>query len=208
MHTGELISAPASTLPHGKAVPEELCWYALRTQPRHEKRVAAHIQRKGVTIFLPLVAEVHRWSDRRKTLQVPLFPGYVFVRVAATSEVRLVVLRTTGAIGFIGLGGCGIPIPEKQIEDIQKLLAHDVSCVLYPFLRVGQRVRIHGGCLDGLEGILVARNSDRSLIISLDTIQQSLAIRIEGYDVEILSPPHSSRCVSNRSTVRHSESLR
>ena len=189
MHTGALIPAQPPALPHGRLEPEELCWYALRTQPRHEKKVATQLQQKSVTMFLPLVTEVHRWSDRTKTLRLPLFPGYVFVRMVATPEVRLLVLRTAGAIGFVGAGGNGTPIPDKQIEAVETILAHNVPCALYPFLRVGQRVRIHGGCLEGLEGILVARNADRSLVISLETIQQSLAIRIDGYDVEILSPP-------------------
>jgi len=172
--------APAENLPH---------WYALRTQPRHEKKVATHLQQKAVPLFLPLLTEIHRWSDRRKTVRLPLFPGYVFVRVGTENDERLAVLRTGGVISFVGFGGCPAPIPDKQIEDIQKLLAHDVPCALFPFLREGQRVRIRGGCLDGLEGLLVSRHADRSLVISLGAIQQSLALRIEGYDVEILAPP-------------------
>ena len=187
------ISELASALPIVQAVREEPRWYALQTYPRHEKKVAAQLQRKGVITFLPLVSQVHRWSDRRKTLQVPLFPGYAFVRVVAMAENRLLALRTAGVVGFVGNGGSGLPIPDKQIEDIQKLLAHKVPCVLYPFLRVGQRVLIHGGCLEGLEGILVACNSDRSLVVSVEAIHQSLAIRIDGYELEILSPPPDAR---------------
>lgn len=165
--------------------------YALRTYPRHEKKVAAQLVNKGLTTFLPLLSQTHRWSDRRKVVQVPLFPGYAFVRIVATAEACLPVLRTAGVVSFVGISGRGIPIPDKQIEDIQTVLAHNVPCVLYPFLRAGQRVRIRGGCLDGIEGVLVARNSDRSLVMSVEPILQSLAIRIEGYDVEIISPPQA-----------------
>ncbi|MBI3669125.1 MAG: UpxY family transcription antiterminator [Acidobacteria bacterium] len=198
MPNTQLIPDAALQLPRVQIAGDESRWYALRTYPRHEKKVHAQLRQKGVTTFLPLVSEVHRWSDRKKTIQIPLFPGYAFVRLEATVHNRLYVLRTAGVVGFVGNGGTGLPIPDNQIEDIQKVLAHNIPCVLYPFLRVGQRVRIHSGCLEGLEGILVTCNSDRSLVVSVEAIHQSLAIRIEGYDVEILSPPQNSQCGRGR----------
>jgi len=164
-------------------------WYAVRILPRHEKKVTAQLERKGIKVFLPLLSQMHRWSDRRKVVQVPLFPGYLFVHVPLSVEARLEVLQTTGVVSFVGSHGQGLAIPDKQVEDIRTILDQKVPCTLYPFLRAGQRVRIRSGCLDGVEGLLVACNSDRSLVISLDSIQQSLAIRIQGYDVEILAPP-------------------
>jgi transcription antitermination factor NusG len=106
------------------------------------------------------------------------------------------VLQTAGVVSFIGNGRCGVPIPDKQIEDIQIVLTHRVPCAIYPFLRVGQRVRIRGGCLDGIEGLLIAFKGDRTLVISVESILQSLAIRIEGYNVEILSSSDSVRKAS------------
>jgi transcription antitermination factor NusG len=126
----------------------------------------------------------HRWSDRHKTIEVALFSCYTFVCLEACPEKRLAVLQTPGVLGFVGVRGVGVPIPDKEIEDIRTLMAHNVTCALYPFLRVGQRVRIRGGCLEGVEGILVAKNSDRSLVVSVELIQRSLAARIDGYDVE------------------------
>jgi transcription termination/antitermination protein NusG len=167
--------------------PSEEHWYALYTRARHEKAVAALLQQKGMTVFLPLFSRVHRWSDRSKTVQVSLFPGYTFVRVIATPESCVRVLQTPGVVGFVGTGRRGVPIPDKQIADVQTVLAQNIPCAIFPFLRVGQRVRIRGGCLDGIEGLLVAFKGDRSLVISVDSILQSLAIRIEGYDIEILS---------------------
>jgi transcription antitermination factor NusG len=146
--------------------------------------VTLRLQDKGVTTFLPQVTQVHRWSDRRMLVQLPLFPCYAFVHVARSVEIRHAVLQTSGLIGFVGIRGVGIPIPDKEIEDIQTLLAHNVTCAFYPFLRVGQRVRIRGGCLEGVEGILLAKNSDRSLVVSVELIQRSVAVRIDGYDVE------------------------
>jgi transcription antitermination factor NusG len=167
--------------------PRDERWYALYTRARHEKAVAASLQRKGVTTFLPLISQVRRWSDRSKSVQVSLFPGYTFVRVSATPESCVRILQTPGVVGFVGTGRRGIPIPDKQIEDVQTVLTHDIPCAIFPFLRVGQRVRILGGCLDGIEGLLTAFKGGSSLVISVDSILQSLAIRIEGYDVEILS---------------------
>jgi transcription antitermination factor NusG len=180
-----------SPIPAIFSVPEELHWYAIYTRARHEKFVAASLRQKGVTTFLPLLSRVHRWSDRRKTVQVPLFPGYVFVRIAATPTAYLKVLQTIGVVSFIGNGRRGEPIPDKQIEDIQMLFAHKVPCAIFPFLRVGQRVRVRGGCLDGIEGQLVTLKGNRSLVISVESISHSIAIRLDGYDVEILSPRES-----------------
>lgn len=170
--------------PCGPSALEQLQWYAIQTYSRHEKKVATQVQEKGIYTFLPLVTQVHRWSDRRKIVQVPLFRGYVFVQIVCSAEIRLCVLQTAGVARFVGIQGRGIPIPDKQIESIRTLLEQDVPFAPYPFLRVGQRVRIRGGSLDGIEGILVAKNSDRSLVVSVDLIRRSLAIRVAGYDVE------------------------
>ena len=97
------------------------------------------------------------------------------------------MLQTPGVIGFVGsLPGAAVPIPNKEIEDIETVLTHNVTCTLYPFLRVGQHVRICGGSLKGVEGILVAKKSDRSLVISMEAIQRSVAVQIDGYDVEVI----------------------
>lgn len=159
-------------------------WYALRTRARHEKKVALQLQTRQVETFLPLLARLHRWSDRQKLVEFPLFPGYAFVRMPSSNPERLRVLQIPGVLYFVASGGRALPIPEKQIEDIQKALLNQVPCWPHPFLRVGQRVRIRGGCLDGIEGILLAANSDRSLLLSIEPISQSLRISIEGYDVE------------------------
>jgi transcription antitermination factor NusG len=161
-------------------------WFAIQTRSRHEKLVASQLQNHGITTFLPLVDQVHLWSDRRKVLQLPLFSGYAFVRIVPSAESRVGVLRTQGVVSFVGGRGEGIPIPDQQIKDIQNLLANNVPCVNHPFLKLGQRVRIRGGCMDRVEGILVGHNGARRLVISVQLIQRSLAIRIEGYDIEMI----------------------
>jgi transcription termination/antitermination protein NusG len=159
-------------------------WYALHTRPRHEKIVTQRLEERGVTTFLPLVTEVHRWSDRKKKVEAPLFSCYVFARFAANRAERLRVLRVEGVFSMVGAQGEGAPIPDDQIDAIRSLMEAGLPWASHPYLKIGQRVRIRSGALDGLEGILLARNEDQTLVISIDAIQRSLAVRLEGYELE------------------------
>ena len=159
-------------------------WYAVQTRARHERAVAQRLREQGVNTFLPLVTEVHRWSDRRKSVELPLFGCYVFVKVPPTGEDRLRVLRIDGVFKFVGARGVGTPIAETQIDAVRTLIGQQVPWSTHPFLQIGQRVRVRGGALDGVEGILLARNDDNTLIVSIDAIQRSMAVRIQGYDIE------------------------
>jgi transcription termination/antitermination protein NusG len=163
---------------------EDYSWFAVQTKARHEKRVAAQLEERGVEAFLPLLSEVHRWSDRKRQVQVPLFTTYVFVRIGGDKRARVNVLQTNGVFGFVGIRGMGVPIPDQQIETVQAILREKVVFSPHPFLDIGQKVRIRGGSLDGICGVLSAINGDRSLIVSVESIQRSLAIRIDGYGIE------------------------
>jgi len=159
-------------------------WYALQTRCRHEKIVAYRLQERGVDAFLPLLTEVHRWSDRKKKVELPLFTCYVFARLLPTNEDRLRALRIDGVFSLVGVTGVGTPIPDEQIESVRTIVKQRLVWTAHPFLKIGQRVRIRSGALDGVEGILVGRNGEGTLVVSIDAIQRSLAVRIEGYDVE------------------------
>ena len=166
--------------------PERPCWYAIRTRSRHEKMVAQQLRGQEVEAFLPLCTEVHRWSDRRKEVGLPLFPGYAFVRLVYSPAQRVRVLRTHGVAGFVGTQGRGIPIPDRQIEDIRILLGQNVPFKSHSALQIGQKVRIRGGSLDGVEGILQSQKNERILVISIEPIQRAIAVDLEGYDVEVV----------------------
>ena len=159
-------------------------WYAVQTMARHEKLVAYRFQEGGVETFLPLVNEMHRWSDRKKIVQLPLFSCYVFAKICPTNVDRLRLLKVDGVLTLVGKRGEGTPIPEEQIESLKILVEQRMSWSNHPFLQIGQRVRIRSGALDGMEGILVSRNGDRTLVVSIDAIQRSLAVRLEGYELE------------------------
>jgi transcription antitermination factor NusG len=161
-----------------------LVWLAVQTWPRSEKKVAAELEEKQIECFLPLAASEHQWSDRRRVVHLPLFPTYVFVRAPETFSSRITVLRTNGVINFVGARNAGTPIPDSEIESVRILLARGIEFQNHPFLNIGQRVRVRGRSLDGVEGILLAKNKDLSLVVSIQMIQRSLAIRVAGYRIE------------------------
>jgi transcription antitermination factor NusG len=166
--------------------PEESNWYAVHTMARHEKRVAAQIEEKHVCTFLPLLGQIHRWSDRRVRVEVPMFSCYAFVRIVHTVEERLKVLRTPGVLGFVGSERQGTPIPEEQIESIRTAINEKIPCFPHAFISAGRRVRIRGGSLERVEGILVRQGGDESLVLSVELLHRSVAIRVEGYDIELV----------------------
>ena len=163
---------------------EQSNWYALQTRYHAERQVQRQLCKKGFQTFVPVVEEVRRWSDRQKRIQIPLFSGYTFVHTSLSLEARARVLQTTGVLRFLSFAGEVMPVPTRQIEDLQRLLQHKVPCSLHAFLKVGRRVRIRGGCLDGLEGIL-EQSGEKKLVISIDCIERSLAVQIAGYELEL-----------------------
>ena len=173
------IAAPAT----GSAC-EEQSWYALLTRARHEKIVAQRLREGGVTSFLPTVTQERRWSDRKKMVEFPLFSCYVFARLSPTNEGRMKALRIDGVYSLVGTRGEGTTIPDEQIDAVRRITEEHLTWHTHPFLKIGQRVRIRSGALDGVEGILTARSGESTLVVSVDAIQRSLAVRIEGYDVE------------------------
>ena len=160
-------------------------WYAVQTRARNERVISDRLREQGLTTFLPLVTEVRRWSDRKKKVELPLFSCYLFVKlVAGDHDERMRVYRTNGVFRIVSMNGELVPIPDEQIDALRAVVAQRVPWREHPFLKIGQRVRIRGGALDGVEGVLLSHDGDRTLIISVDAIQRSLAVRVEGYEVE------------------------
>jgi transcription antitermination factor NusG len=164
--------------------PEDENWYAIHTMPRHEKRIAVHLQGKRVCTFLPMLQQNHRWTDRRSKVEVPMFSCYVFVRMFETVEERLNVLRTPGVFGFVGSERQGTPIPDEEIENLRTAITGKIPCLVHPFVSAGKRVRIRGGALDGVEGILMGQGGEQSVVVSVELLRRSVSIRVEGYDIE------------------------
>jgi len=162
-------------------------WFAVRTRPRHEKVVTKQLETTGIETFLPLCAQIRAWSDRRKVIEFPLFPGYVFLRTSSTPRERVRVFQARGVLGFVGPNNQATPIPAQQIDAVRSLTQAQIEYRPHPYLTIGQRVRIQNGALQGLEGILIRIANDHSLIVSVDLINRSVAVRLDGYEVEGLS---------------------
>jgi transcription antitermination factor NusG len=164
----------------------DAAWYAAQTLSRHERLVAHHLGMRGIVQYAPTISETHVWSDRRKRVQLPLFPGYVFVQITPSNERRVEVLRTPGVVRLVGSEPGGTPIPDEQIDSVRTLVDRSLAWKSHPFLKAGQRVRVRGGALDGIEGIFVKRNGFDTLVISVDAVQRSFSVSIQGYEVEVL----------------------
>lgn len=159
-------------------------WFAVWTRSRQEKSAAAILHSQGIRHYLPLKAEIRQWSDRRQAVEVPLFSGYLFVRIGTAKNSRLQVLKTPGIVSFVGNQTGPLPIPQQQIEDIRTVLKAGTPYSIQSMLRVGDRVRVIRGALRGVEGTLVRSHSDSHLLVSIELVRQSLAVSISREDVE------------------------
>lgn len=157
-------------------------WYAAYTSANHEKRVTAQLQERSVEHFLPLYESVRRWKDRRMRLELPLFPGYVFVRLPLRD--RLTVLQVPGVARLVGFSGIPTALPDDEMEALRRGLSGAVAAEPHPFLRVGRRVRVKSGPLASLEGIVVRRKNGMRFVISLDLIMRSVAVEIDTLELE------------------------
>jgi transcription antitermination factor NusG len=152
-------------------------WYALQVRSRYEMGVARHLRGMGYEEFLPLYECRKRWSDRIKVAQEPLFPGYLFCRLDPQN--RLPILKTPGVIQIVGYNRQPIPVDDQELESIQTLVTSGIPNEPWPFLKVGERVRIEAGPLRGLEGVLVEFKGNERLILSVSLLQRSVAVEMD-----------------------------
>jgi len=157
-------------------------WYAAQTCANHEKHVLEQLSQRTVEAYLPLYASVRRWKDRRVRLELPLFPGYVFVRLALRDRLR--ALQTPSVVRLVGFGGQPAALPDQEIDALRQGLTRDMRLEPHPYLKVGHRVRVRAGPLQGLEGILVRKKNVSRFVISLDLIMRSVAAEIDVAELE------------------------
>jgi transcription antitermination factor NusG len=156
-------------------------WYAAYTRAQHEKRVAAELVMREVEHFLPLYSSVRKWKDRRVQLESPLFPGYVFVRLALRERLR--VLQIPSVVRLVGFNGQPAALPDSEMEIMRSGLSQSSRAEPHPFLTVGRHVRITGGPFAGLEGVLRRKKSGTRVIVSLGLIHRSVAVDVDIADV-------------------------
>ena len=157
-------------------------WYATHVYSRQEKQVVSQLQERNVDCFLPVYRSVRRWKDRRKELDLALFPGYVFVHMDLKDRLR--VLQLPSVVRFVSFGGHPAPLPDAEIEALSNGLASGIRAEPHPYLKVGQRVRVRSGPMVGAQGILVRRKDRFRLVLSIDLIMRSVAVEVDEADVE------------------------
>jgi len=164
---------------------QRAAWYAVYTRSRHEKQVAAFLERQQIEVFLPLRRAWSTRQDRKVTIEIPALPGYLFVRCVLYPEIRALIKRPTGVLRLVENVGQPAVIPDTQIESLRRALAHSFNAEGHPYLKVGDRVRVARGPMEGTEGYLarVAENKHR-LVIAVDYVNQALSVEIDANLVE------------------------
>jgi transcription termination/antitermination protein NusG len=167
-----------------------LRWYAAYTRSNHEKSSAQQMAKRSIEHLVPTYESVRTWRDRRKRLDLPLFPGYVFVRVAL--ENRLSVLNVPGVVRLVGFANRPVALADAEIEKLRTVVKHGLHAEPHAYLTIGRRVRITRGALQGMEGLLIRKKGRVRLLLSVDLIRQSAMIEVDSSDVEPVSVSTSS----------------
>jgi transcription antitermination factor NusG len=154
-------------------------WYVLYTRHQHEKTVAQLLSNKGFEILLPLYSSVNRWKDRTKLVTLPLFPCYVFLKGGL--ERRVDIMKTPGVNALISSAGHPAAVPVEEMEAIQRIVASGADVEPHPFMKCGDRVKVNGGPLAGLEGILVQKKDRYRLVLSVEMLGKSASVEVDAF---------------------------
>ncbi len=157
-------------------------WFAVWTRSRHEQVVRTQLDEKGITAFLPTIVRWSRWKDRKKKVDFPLFPGYVFVRVDPAE--RLAVLKCTGVVSIVSFNGELAPVPDHEIASIRTLLESTLPYDPCPMIKTGAMVEVSHGPLKGVIGRLTRKGTQDRLVLSVDLIGQAVSVQVDAADVK------------------------
>jgi transcription antitermination factor NusG len=160
-------------------------WYALYLRSRYEKKVHTELQKKNVESFLPLVEELHTWSDRKKKIQEPLFRGYIFVNTDLRNKAS--ILMTDGVVRFVGLNSKPSSIPDLQIDWLRRIVQESIGMRLEQYVSIGERVRVIAGPLIGVEGIVTRMQGVSRVVVSIAAIEQSVSIQVPANYLEVIT---------------------
>jgi transcription antitermination factor NusG len=159
-------------------------WYAVSVRPRHEKLVTRYLGHQGLDCFFPVYRSVRRWKDRRKELDMALFPGYVFVNLSPPTRLR--VLRAPGVLRFVMFQGQPVAVPDSEIRALESGISAGLQPQPHPYLRQGTKVRVKRGPLLDAEGIMIRRKDRFRLVLSINLIMRSVVFEVDEADVEPL----------------------
>lgn len=154
-------------------------WFALYVKSRHEFLTAFELKRKGIETFLPSVKKISQWKDRKKLVEFPLFPGYIFVHTSPCYETFLEVLKTKGAVTFVSLAhGTPTPVPNEDINSLKLIIESGQEIDIYPTLKEGTKIRIRKGPLAGAEGILKSKENQHLFLVNIDILGRSVGVKL------------------------------
>jgi transcription antitermination factor NusG len=152
-------------------------WYALTVRHQHERQTEKALRSRGLDTLVPLYRSRRQWSDRVQELELPLFTGYVLCRFAMGERIR--ILSTPGVASIVAFGGRPAPLEEAEIAGIEQLLDSKLALAPWPYLQVGDRVRVERGAMRGLEGTLLRTKDGLRLVISVELLQRSIAVELD-----------------------------
>lgn len=164
----------------------ELPWFALQVRSQRESHVVEQLSAKGYESFLPLYTSRRRWSDRIKTLQLPLFPGYLFCRFDPYD--RLPIVKTPWLLRIVGFNHIPTPVDDEEIGSVRALVASGAAARPWPFACMRGKVRIESGPLRGVTGILMQIKGNNKLVVSITLLQRSVAVEV---DSALVAPERS-----------------
>jgi len=184
-----VVASPRGPLIFPKLTGMDPSWFALYVQVNHEREVTKRLEQKALDCFLPLMECWSKRRDRRKRIQLPVFPGYVFVHTILDNYTNVNILKTPGAVCLLKNSEGALPIPEYQIDSLKRIFRSPESLNPHPYLKEGDWVQVVRGPLTGCMGILIRQNPNKGrLVVSVDIIQRSVSVELNVEDVEPIHP--------------------
>lgn len=156
---------------------KDIHWFAVTVKPQHEKAVAEQLQAKAFEAYVPLYRSRHHWSDRVKVVELPLFPRYVFGRFGFEERSR--VLATPGVTSIVSFSGRPCPVSDQEIDAVKTMVGSGLPVKVWPYVGVGQKIRVRHGAMAGLEGILVRVKADYRIVVNLQLLNRGVCVEVE-----------------------------
>jgi transcription antitermination factor NusG len=157
-------------------------WFALQTRHQHEAKVTQILENKGFETFLPMYQTVRRWSDRKKTISLPLFPGYVFISQIA--ERQFEVLNTSGVATIVSFAGVPASISTEEIDSIRRATSNSAKVEPYPYLQAGDEICVRSGPLAGTSGFLIRKKDCYRLVVCVEILGRAASVEIDAFDLD------------------------
>lgn len=183
LHAANSQTLPSDSLELTSATLTQVPWLVIHTRSHHERKVAKQLADRAIPSLVPVYRSIRRWKDRRKELEMPLFPGYCFVQVDLMERLR--ILQVPGVVNFVSFQGRPAPVPEREMEAIRRG-SNGPNLQPHPYLRAGRRVRVQHGPMAGVEGFFVRWKDRTRIVISISLIQRSVAVEVDEADVIVL----------------------